>query len=108
MRVRASRDLASLPDAEFFETVAEGLGLIVKNIARVYEGAATLSEAGQKHVSRVLSMIAEEEAAKYLILIDAVRCPKQPPSRLSNQLGRFNQHLAKGLYARACPPCQDR
>ncbi len=105
MRVRAIKDLTQLGEQEFFNAIAEGLDLIVKHITRIYAGATTLDEAGQTHASRVLSMIAEEEAAKFLILIDAVRCPRKPESRLAGQLGRFNQHLAKGLYARACMWC---
>jgi hypothetical protein len=41
----------------------------------------------------------EEEAAKFHILLDAVRCPRQPAHLFARQLGYFNQHLAKGLYA---------
>ncbi len=105
MRVRAIRDLTQLADPAFFAAIAEGLGLVVKNIGRLYDGAATLAEAKQPHPARVLALIAEEEAAKLLILMDAVRCPRLPPERLARQLSRFNDHLAKGLYAKACTWC---
>jgi subtilisin family serine protease len=42
---------------------------------------------------------AEEEAAKFHILLDAVRCPRQPAEIFSRQLSYFNAHIAKGLYA---------
>ncbi|MGJ5814847.1 hypothetical protein [Paludibaculum fermentans] len=45
-------------------------------------------------------MFVEEEAAKFLILMDAVRCPPTPPNIFTRHLGNFNQHLAKGLYSR--------
>lgn len=38
--------------------------------------------------------------------MDAVRCPRKPDDRFAKQLSRFNDHLAKGLYAYAywlCP-----
>lgn len=31
--------------------------------------------------------------------MDAIRCPRVPPNNFSKQLGRFNDHLAKGIYA---------
>lgn len=102
MRPKASRDLIQLGDPEFFSTIAEGLELIVRNVTRLHDGAVILAKASQKHTSRVLAMQAEEEAAKFLILMDAVRCPRLPVDRLREQLRRFNDHLAKGLYAKAC------
>ena len=102
MRSSAIKDLSQLADPEFFETTAAGLRLIVENVSRLWEGAAALHKTRQSHAARVLSMVAEEEATKVLILIDAIRCPKQPTDRLSRQLGYFNSHLAKGIYARVC------
>lgn len=66
------------------------------------DGAVALAASEQCHACRVLATIAEEEASKVLILLDAVRCPRLPSDRLSNQVGRFNDHFAKGLYARSC------
>jgi AbiV family abortive infection protein len=102
MRVRAIKDLTQLSDPDFFASIAEGVSLVVENVNRLQAGAAALAEARQTHPSRVLTTLAEEEAAKVLILVDAVRCPRQPTERLARQLGRFNDHLAKGLYARVC------
>ena len=101
MRVRAIKDLSRLSDPRLFEEIACGLDLVMKNVARLVAGAATLRESNQVHAGRVLSALADEEAAKYLILLDAVRCPRKPPHLLPGQLSRFNEHLAKGLYARA-------
>lgn len=102
MRVRAIKDLTQLSDPDFFAAIAEGISLVVKNVARLQAGAAALGESKQMHPARVLSTVAEEEVAKVLILLDAVRCPRAPGERLAGQLARFNDHLAKGLYARAC------
>lgn len=102
MRVRAIKDLSQLVDADFFAAVAEGLGLVRKNVGRLIDGATELSDAKHAHAARVLATIAEEEASKFLILLDAIRCPRQPHDRFTRQLARFNDHLAKGLYARAC------
>ena len=102
MRVRAIKDLMQLGEPAFFAAIAEGLELIVRNVSRLHDGALTLAKASQPHAARVLVTLAEEEAAKVLILLDAVRCPRLPADRLSRQLARFNDHLAKGLYARVC------
>ena len=101
MRVRAIKDLTQLAEREFFAAIAEGLKLIVKNVSKLWDAAAILGEEKKEHPARVLAIIAEEEAAKALILIDTVRCPRLPADRFANQLGRFNNHLAKGLYAKA-------
>jgi AbiV family abortive infection protein len=102
MNVKSIKDLTQLADRDFFAEIAIGLQFVVKNASRLYEGTKPLGELKQYHAARVLAAIAEEEASKFLILIDAVRCPRQPCGRLATQLGRFNEHLAKGLYARAC------
>ena len=97
MRVRAIKDLMQLGEPAFFAAIAEGLELIVQNVSRLYDGALTLAKASQPHAASVLQRLAEEEASKVLILLDAVRCPRLPADRLSRQLARFNDHLAKGL-----------
>jgi len=102
MRARAIGDLTQLTDSEFFAEVAVGLGLIIQNARRLHDSADVLAQAGRNHGARVLHALSEEEASKCLILLDAVRCPRQPTDRWARQLARFNHHFPKGLYARAC------
>lgn len=73
MRVRAIKDLSRLNDTRLFEEIACGLDLVMNNVARLVAGAATLGASKQVHPGRVLSALADEEAAKYLILLDAAR-----------------------------------
>lgn len=101
MRSQAVKALNQLGDTEFICALSEGLALVVKHMEHLWAGARALYDTGQHHPARILAMIAEEEAAKYLILIDAIRCPIQPQKRRANQLGRFNDHIAKGLYTEA-------
>lgn len=101
MRVRAIKDMSQLSDSAFFAEAAEGLGLVLANARRLYDSAIMLAEAKHHHGARVLEALSEEEASKYLILMDSVRCPRQPSGRFAYQLARFNDHLAKGLCARA-------
>ena len=49
----------------------------------------------------ILMAIAREEAAKVLILLDAVRCPFDDKP-FKDQLGRFCNHFARGIYAAMC------
>lgn len=102
MRYRAIKDLARLKDLDLFSAVAEGLRHTHENAVRIAEAACILNERQNIRGSRILDSIAKEEGAKYLILLDAIRCPRKPEHRFSQHLDKFNQHLAKGLYANAC------
>jgi AbiV family abortive infection protein len=102
MRVRAIRDLANIRnDHEFFQELSEGLSLVAENASKLNDAIELLSSQKQFRAARVLLSVAEEEAAKYLILLDAARCPRHPQHLLPRQLGYFNSHLAKGIYAEA-------
>lgn len=89
-------DLADFPDGRFFEEVSSGIAHIVGNATELDEAAKNLQSAGNHRVGQVLNGMAEEEAAKVLILIDAVRGPTE---QRGTTLKRFNDHLAKRIYA---------
>lgn len=105
MRPRAIRDLSRLPDHDLFDSVAEGLTLILESAERLHEDSERLAVEGQFRGYQVLRAVAEEEASKFLILIDAIRCPRVPAKRWSEQLGRFHDHMSKGLYGWAYNCC---
>lgn len=100
-RVRAFRDLTRLPDGQFFEHIAEGLAAIHENAARLADGMKVTANAGNLRSARILESLANEEAGKYLILLDSVRCPRAPASVLADHLSKAGDHLAKGIYADA-------
>jgi AbiV family abortive infection protein len=98
---KATTDLAQLSDEDLFYQVATGLGLIFESATTLDADATGLAEQGRYRGARILRGIAEEEAAKFLILLDAVRCPRNDNSskeRSARQLGACNEHLAKGIY----------
>ena len=99
---RAIKDLCQLSDASLFEEVATGIGHVVEVVHRLDTAARRLSEASEHHPARILGNLAEEEAAKVLILVDAVRCPRDKQKEKSRTLGYFYKHLAKGIYAEVC------
>ena len=98
MRTRAIKDLCQLSDPQFFEVVGRGMDLVVRNGAQLVEDAKILAANERGRSAKILEHVAQEEAAKFFILLDAVRCPRQPADRLTRQLARFNHHHPKGIY----------
>ena len=95
---RAILDLATCPELHLFEEVAVGIPLIVANAESLEAVAERLFSTGEYRASDVMRGFAEEEAAKVLILLDAVRCPAE---RRQDTLKCFGGHLAKRIYAMA-------
>jgi len=99
MKPRSIRQLSELDDPEFFKEVATGLRLCAANALKLWRDARKLLNPKRPQGFSILQHFAEEEAAKFHILLDAARCPRQPGEVFSRQLGYFNAHLAKGMYA---------
>lgn len=91
--------IADWEDSRLFEVVAEGIPLIAQNAESLDEVARRLFSAGEHRASEIIRGFAEEEAAKVLILLDAVRCPKE---HRKETLACFDNHLAKRVYALTC------
>lgn len=89
-------DLANFIDNCRYEEVAQGISHIVANVRDLNEAVHQLHQADQFRTSNIMRGLAEEEAAKVLILIDAVRCPAD---KRRNTLKWFGNHLAKRIYA---------
>ena len=94
--------LATLADDQMFEAIAEGTQLLWDNLNRLEKAASLLSDAGDYASAAVLGHFATEEAAKVLILLDAVRCPLTEQEARRQTLSRWTNHLWKGIYAKAC------
>ena len=99
MRIRAIADLCKLPKRDRLDVISEGLLHIIENFEAIESSACILAQHDSKRGYIVLHLLAQEEAAKFLILLDAVRCPNKQSDKFSNQLKRFNDHLAKGIYS---------
>lgn len=99
MKARAIKDLCQLSQDSFMIEVSKGLDLILRNADNLINDAKLLLQNNSDDNGVwILRGIAEEEAAKILILIDAVRCP-QDHERFTKHLENFNNHIAKGIYA---------
>ena len=99
---RAIKDLCRLSDTDLFEEVAVGIGHVMDAVDELDAAIRKLHEVEHHSPAHMIENLATEEAAKVLILIDAVRCPRNKPNERSQTLGHFYNHLAKGIYAEVC------
>src|SRR3989338_5853821 len=99
MRARAIKELAKLGDDKLFPELSRGMVLCIENSERLFLQSEELGKLRHSQGYQILRNLAEEEASKVLILLDAVRCPRP---KLVSHLEKFKSHLARGLYARAC------
>ena len=96
---RGALHLAGHSEGRLIEALAEGIPMIVEIAESLERVARTLFEAEKYQASEIIRGFAEEEAAKVLILLDALRCPKE---QRSATLWCFYQHLPKRIYALTC------
>ena len=98
---RAVGDLASYSDGRLFKELSEGIPLIVENAVGFDATAQRLHEEEDFRASGIMRGFAEEEAAKVLVLVDLVRCPRDWKDR-AGVARRFYGHVAKRIYAMTC------
>ena len=99
MRTKAIKDLNQLSDNDLVAQVSEGLEIIYDHIHSIEADVKFLAEQNKNCGFNILESVLKEESAKFLILFDAIRCPRVPFDNFTKQLARFNDHLAKGIYA---------
>jgi hypothetical protein len=76
-----ARLLCQMAEAERLAVIAEGLPIMLASARGFWEASRQLSDRPRE--ANVLEGLATEEAAKILILMDAVRCPRKIlPSKL--------------------------
>jgi AbiV family abortive infection protein len=95
-RARRFVRLADLTDEALFRELETGLTLVAQNARQLADAAIALSQQGHARSGRILASHATDEAGKFLLLVDAARCPRE---RLRNHLDRAGKHLARLLYA---------
>jgi AbiV family abortive infection protein len=100
MRNKAIKDLSQLADEDLFSQIEEGLKLIYDHMRSIKLDAELLAKKGRGRGCNILKSVLEEESAKFLVLLDAIRCPRNSPEIFTRHLVRFNSHLAKGVYSR--------
>jgi len=98
----AIKELAGRSDKQLLPAISEGVGHLVTNVEQLYESARRLADAEDHTSADILGSVANEEAAKVLILLDAVRCPLSRADERRRTLSWWSSHLWKGLYAKVC------
>ena len=92
--------LCGMKDGERLGLIAEGLPLLLESAQGFWQAAVALG--GMPREREVLIGLAEEEAAKILILVDVVRCPARVVgNRIGPMVRWFYDHLARLLYSEA-------
>lgn len=99
MKAKAIKDLNQLSDSDLVVQASEGLDLIFEHIRSIEADVKFLADQNKTCGFNILEHVLKEESAKFLILLDAIRCPRIPPDNFTKQLARFNDHLAKGIYS---------
>lgn len=99
--LRQAKRLCQLSHSQRLEFLAEALPIILRSAQGFWQSSEQLRQSHRRE-AKVLEGFAKEEAAKILILIDAVRCPpKLIASKLNRIVGWFYDHLARLIYAEA-------
>ena len=94
---RAFTRLLQIGPQARLDLIAEGLGLIAEHVETLRGDIRRLDDDGRVRAASILSRMADEEAAKALILLDIYRCvPDQRTT--SKQLKRLSRHLPRCIY----------
>jgi AbiV family abortive infection protein len=96
---RGLKQLAQLSVERRLEAIAEGLSLIAENVRSLRDDIACLYEGKRLRAAEVMTGLADEEAAKTLILLDLVRAGVSDSQMLKQQTTRFYEHLARCIFA---------
>ncbi len=94
-------DLAKFSDNRLLTTLAEGIPLIAQSAEHLDEVAGRLFASQDYRASEIIRGLAEEEAAKVLILLDLLHCPRAEPDRKARTLKHFYDHTAKRICSMA-------
>lgn len=92
--------MCQLSEGNFFTEIAKGIEMVTLNALGLERDAEPLYVRNSNGYD-ILIAIACEEAAKALILFDAARCAHRS-NHWKDHLHKFNNHLAKGIYALMC------
>lgn len=99
--LRQARKLVQMPFDDRVKFIADGLPILLESARGLYDASKAIADMSRE--ASVLKGHAEEEAAKILILMDIMRCPRKLiAGRIGVLMGWYYDHLARLLYAEAC------
>ena len=96
--LKQAHRLIGMPYQKRMDFISKGLPLILERAQKLYEDSKALSESPMS--AAILVNAAKEEAAKILILMDVIRCPKKRIARDIKPLMKwYYDHLARLIYS---------
>lgn len=98
MEPRSFKCLLQLNKRTRCDLIAEGLDHIAEHVEVLREDVLRLDELGRRRSATILSLTADEEAAKALMLLDIFRS-NEDQCVVRRQLNRVGSHLARCIYA---------
>jgi AbiV family abortive infection protein len=101
LKNRALKLIGQYRDDKLFDFLSEGLDHIFENVFLIETDAKQLAASEKFLGARILRLFAEEEAGKFVILLDIVRC-KRSTVDFNRQLNYYYDHFAKRIYAWSC------
>jgi AbiV family abortive infection protein len=99
VKARAIDEILTTPVANRTRTIATGLASIAEHVETLRKSTEEMLTRLDVRAARLVDTVAEEEAAKALILLDLVRLGWRDQVAVRDQLKRFYNHLARGIYA---------
>src|SRR6266478_964196 len=83
-------------------SISSYMPIIHDNVTSLWSEAQEIAKLGNRRAVGILQLFAEEEAAKIMLLFDALRCPRGRRADFVRLLKGFKDHLAKGIYIKYC------
>ena len=99
MKTRQFKQLAGRGFEQRLPLLLEGLQAIAQNVDAIAAEFQICANAGAFRAAELHRIIGQEEAGKFLVLIDSCRAPHADGATISRQFGRAGNHLAKLIYA---------
>jgi hypothetical protein len=90
--LRQSKVLCQMRHGERLDFIAEGLPIVLESARGFWAASQLLTDKPRE--ADVLEGHAEEEAAKILILLDVIRCPRKlSAAKIGQMVTKFYDHL---------------
>ena len=99
MKTCQFKQLASRGFDQRLPLLIEGLEAIAKNIDAIATEFDVCAKAPAFRAAELHRIIGQEEAGKFLILIESCRAPEVDQATIARQFSRAGNHLAKLIYA---------
>jgi hypothetical protein len=99
-RPRAFTQLATLAEPDLLAALAEGMTLIAEHVVALETAAQHQTGPYASRAAAAIRVVVDDEAGKYLILLDVTRCVREPArNNVEQLLKRCRSHRAKGIHA---------